>query len=345
MQRLRANFLGGQLDVTLNAADVIMSGTGVSRLPVITDGVNYMPISLNPDGEGGIDPEIAYVTSHAEGATTATIARGQENTAAQIHQAGYYWRHAPTAKDYAGRFFTGWGNASHYENDAVVHNGFLWLARRDTSTEPGENVFTPTTDVGGTAWSQNSCASVITSEVKLINSGVSDTATVASNETFINWDGATIEYDVQVSGTADHLEIGIFDGALEPTVVGSQGYTGVAGFWGMKLDIYNNLVYPMANGSSGTSFAYTPDTSGYEKWRLNFADNRDGTVTISCYRSGGSVLVVQRSVTAPTFEPFRLAVGARSGGQTGVFAVRGRPYILDNGVESDWRRITRVIDL
>lgn len=131
--RLRQNFLGGKVeDNPLSAVATTLTSAGLAYMSAVTS-TSHMPFVLDPDGIFG-EPEIAYVTAHTGGATTATIARGQEGTTARGHQRDVDWVHGPTTRD----FFSGckatmtgtvtianttstsipWAGASEYDTDA-----------------------------------------------------------------------------------------------------------------------------------------------------------------------------------------------------------------------------------
>lgn len=97
--RLRGNFLSGTVtDNPLLVGATTMNSAGLAALPVI-DATTHMAITFDPNGLAGA-PEIAYITAHAAGATTATIVRAREGTGARQHAALTAWMNAPTALDY-----------------------------------------------------------------------------------------------------------------------------------------------------------------------------------------------------------------------------------------------------
>jgi hypothetical protein len=96
--RLRMDFTEGNVDTLLGASDVTMHSIALAAMPVVA-GVDTLAIILDPDGTNGL-PEIVWVTAHTAAATTATILRHQESTAARIHPAGEFWTHGPTAMDF-----------------------------------------------------------------------------------------------------------------------------------------------------------------------------------------------------------------------------------------------------
>lgn len=100
-KRLRVNSIGGLIeDNPLTNAATTLTSAALAALPVV-DTTNHCAIVLDPDGIEGA-PEIAWITAHTAAATTATIARAQEDTGALQHSQGIPWVHAPTVKDYDG---------------------------------------------------------------------------------------------------------------------------------------------------------------------------------------------------------------------------------------------------
>lgn len=98
-KRIRALAVGGLVeDNPLGAAAVTLNSAGLAALPAV-GGTEHMPIILDPDGKFGA-PEIAYVTAHVVGATSATILRGQEQASggspARQHDRDVPWVHTPT---------------------------------------------------------------------------------------------------------------------------------------------------------------------------------------------------------------------------------------------------------
>lgn len=96
--RVRQNFLGGLVeDNPLTAGATVMNSASLAAMVAIGS-TQHMPIVLDPDGIYG-EPEIAYVTAHASGATTATILRSQEGSTARQHNRDTPWLHGTTNRD------------------------------------------------------------------------------------------------------------------------------------------------------------------------------------------------------------------------------------------------------
>lgn len=100
-QRHRQNFIGGLIeDNPLASGATTITSAALAAVDEVVLGTTYIPIVLDPDGIGGA-PEIAYITAHAASATTATISRAEESTAAREHKQDIRWVHGPTSADFA----------------------------------------------------------------------------------------------------------------------------------------------------------------------------------------------------------------------------------------------------
>lgn len=96
---VRTNFIGGLVENNpLLATDTALTSAALAAAPVV-DALSHCTIILDPDGVAG-PPEIAWITVHTSGATTATIQRAVESTSARDHLRDTPWIHAATAADY-----------------------------------------------------------------------------------------------------------------------------------------------------------------------------------------------------------------------------------------------------
>lgn len=112
-KRLRALAIGGLIeDNPLASGGTTLTSAGLAALPAIGT-TEHAAIVLDPDGMFGA-PEIAYVTAHTTGATTATITRGQESTTARQHDRDVPWIHGPTVKDFLGVIARQGGSATDW---------------------------------------------------------------------------------------------------------------------------------------------------------------------------------------------------------------------------------------
>lgn len=123
MSRLRYNNLGGTLGAALTGTGTTITfGAALTGIPTIA-APDYLPLLLEPPA--GATPsanfEIVWLTAYTAGATTGTILRGQEGTAAVAHASGVTWGHAPTAQD-----FKVTPPARAYRNAALSLTGNVW---------------------------------------------------------------------------------------------------------------------------------------------------------------------------------------------------------------------------
>lgn len=98
MVRLRENFQHGTLTAQLLIGGTTLDSAELASLQAVT-APDIAVLVLDPAGDDGA-PEIVHVTAHTGAATSATILRAQEGTAARQHEIGTVWEHSPTADDY-----------------------------------------------------------------------------------------------------------------------------------------------------------------------------------------------------------------------------------------------------
>lgn len=75
-----------------------VNSAAFASLPAI-GATQHLALVLDPTAVAGA-PEIVYVTAHTAAATSVTVVRGQEGTAARQHASGTIWRHAALVSDY-----------------------------------------------------------------------------------------------------------------------------------------------------------------------------------------------------------------------------------------------------
>lgn len=99
--RVRQNNLGGRVENNpLAVGDTSLTSSALAAA-VVVGATQHLPIILDPDGITGA-PEIAYITAHTAGATTATLLRGREGTTARQHRQDTEWIHGPLVTDQPG---------------------------------------------------------------------------------------------------------------------------------------------------------------------------------------------------------------------------------------------------
>lgn len=318
--------------VTFNGALKYAGGTAV---PTIAS-PDYLPVTVV--SVTGVVLDAFNITAYTAGATTATVIRAAEGYTALAHSSGAGLVHGPTALDISaaagggvvsGTYLGPWIAGAYKQRDVLSRDGVLYAALSDTSTTPTPvPLLLPTTPVGGAQWSRNSVSTYTADEVVLVN-GNGDTGSVISSETFTGFDGQELFFDISIAGGADEIQIGILD-AAQPVTSLSLGMNGVTGFWGASFDIWAGQVIPVINGTRTGGVNYSSSTGGSY---VTHSVKITGT-TMEIRRAGA--LVHTQTITAPTFSSFRLAVGARTGGVSGTFKVRGTP-----GVPATWQAIGR----
>lgn len=110
MARLRSDAQFGTLSAAATQNGVTLSSAQFAGLPVV-ESPDYLAITLDPEETGG-PAEIVWVTVHAAGSSSVTVARSEEGTAARSHGDGTKWAHAPTATDFEALALIGKTGAS-----------------------------------------------------------------------------------------------------------------------------------------------------------------------------------------------------------------------------------------
>lgn len=98
MSTIRENFISGTLTVEISDVDTTITSPALAYLPEVV-GPDVALITLDPFGQRG-RPEVVKVTAHAASATTATVTRAQEGTAARTHVVGTQWTHGAVASEW-----------------------------------------------------------------------------------------------------------------------------------------------------------------------------------------------------------------------------------------------------
>jgi microcystin-dependent protein len=95
---IRENFISGTLTVEITDVDTTITSPALAYLPEVV-APDVALVTLDPFGQRG-RPEIVKVTAHAASATTATVVRAQEGTAARAHVVGTLWTHGAVASEW-----------------------------------------------------------------------------------------------------------------------------------------------------------------------------------------------------------------------------------------------------
>lgn len=122
MVRLQSDLKFGALSAAAAAADTALSSPEFAALPVVAS-PDILAVTLDPGGSTGA-PEIVHVTAHTAGATTVTVVRGQEGTAARALDTGVRWAHSMTTEDFATKVDTA---------DVTETNSGSRIVRRDSA--------------------------------------------------------------------------------------------------------------------------------------------------------------------------------------------------------------------
>jgi hypothetical protein len=96
-RRRRYNaYSGNTTDNPLLVGALTFNSAGLAALPTVASN-EYLAITFGPLTT---TPEIAWITAHNFGQTTATILRGRETSTPSQWPAGTRWAHGPTTWDF-----------------------------------------------------------------------------------------------------------------------------------------------------------------------------------------------------------------------------------------------------
>jgi len=100
MATLYPNLKGGTItDNPLAIGATTINSAGFANLPVVT-APDFLWLTLDPDALVGA-PEIVKVTAHSSAATSVTVVRAQQSTAARSHNLAEVWNCVLTEQDLA----------------------------------------------------------------------------------------------------------------------------------------------------------------------------------------------------------------------------------------------------
>lgn len=144
-------------------------------------------------------------------------------------------------------------------------------------------------DITGAGWElNNTTGSVSGSYVELNNDSTSHTADVVySASTIPEWDGLELTVPLYYTNYADWIDIGIIDPAntteITDTTPGDPPFT--SGFWGVRLDIYNQRYGVITDGTqtSYLSTSIAPVTTPVY-FKVKFLDEGGGTWSLRVKR-------------------------------------------------------------
>lgn len=97
MATLWENGLSGTLSAGISNSDTTLSSAGFADLPAVSGG-DQLYLVLDADESAGAI-EVVTVTAHTASATTVTVSRGAQGSAARSHLSGTDWVHSVTAAD------------------------------------------------------------------------------------------------------------------------------------------------------------------------------------------------------------------------------------------------------
>lgn len=257
-----------------------------------------------------------------------------------------------------GGGFSAWTAGSYARGSIVSRGGYLWAANTATSQDP----CVVDGDVGSsTDWQFNLGAGAGLGQtagagVLLVNNVNATNSNCVSKTVRSGYFGSRLMTEVSLGGnaSADGYYFGILNGTLPATTGGTLHVT--AGFYGVFLDVFNNVIKLSVNGSiHATTVAYNKSAmcsagAQYDRWWLDFID-AGATMSVLLRRQGlinssGNVMATApdeyngiagwTGIAKPAFATdYRFALGAFTGGFNMRVHVRtGGTCILP--ITSDW---------
>lgn len=325
----------------LTVTTIVMNGTG---FPTVTLCNASPPTAVAPKGSLCIDV-----------------------TAPQLYQSGGTgtW----TAAGGGGGGLSEWSAGTYAANSIVTHTNCSWLfaAKSSTAVEPCWDLGDGTS---GALWAYNNVASTSNGVVTLIQNVNGQAANIISLGTWPSWQDKEVVVDAEITGSADALGIGIFNGSLSSTQAGAM----VTGSYGAELDMYNSQVQAIVNGgiAAGSQIPVrggwikNTGTLMFDRWYVDFHNDGLGHLFISLWRNhmqssqvdnpygpfdqsfGPNALkrdlLYTWNETVPSFSTFKVIVSARTGGANGLFKVN-KIQVRDVPGAGTWKSIAPIPDL
>lgn len=178
MAILYDNFVGGLIsDDPLTSGATTINSPGLANLSAVAS-PNLMWLVLDPDGVAGA-PEIVLVTEHTASATSATVIRGQQGTAARQHLLNTEWGNNWTGSD-ADTALT---SVLTTKGDVAVATGANAVAREAVGAD-GLILVADSAASTGRVWTNRDRAHIVTRDSSL--SIADNTATTISYTATVN---------------------------------------------------------------------------------------------------------------------------------------------------------------
>lgn len=194
--RIRRNNIGGvTTDNPLSNVATTINSPGFVDLPTV-DATSHLILVLDPLELAG-PAEIVRVTAHTAAASSCTIVRGAEGSAARTHTAGTTWYHGPVTSDTTEVLTSGTRPSVPYEgeliyetdtDDVFLYNGASWCRVYPARVSTRTNGAAVTTS--GTA-----------------ESTIASIAVAAQNFPYRIWISAQVFHSQTVAGDAFSLSI------------------------------------------------------------------------------------------------------------------------------------------
>lgn len=178
-------------------------------------------------------------------------------------------------------------------------------------------------------WQRNNVASATGGVVTLINWAGGSIATLIETDSTtyttpsVGGPPLVLSAELGISGSADEMIFGFLP-STTPATWNSDILWNAPGFYGVSLDIWNGpSIWCVDNGSGRTqqTWGIDPRSADFEWWIAVFTAISSTQMTIELRR--GATSVRTWTVSKPSYTAMHLAFGARTGGASGLWRVRG----------------------
>lgn len=265
-----------------------------------------------------------------------------------------------------------WAAGSYVAGQSVYRGPYVWSALTTTSEDPflvegnlGNNsdwTFVAS-GAAGTVQTPGASDGAPDGKILMINNVLGVNMTTYRQRVESGFLGKMIAVDLRLSGAADGVYFGVFDSSLAQT--NSNLEFASSGFYGVYIDIFNNRIENKINGTAGGNVGYingnsTNAGSAFTRWYLKMIQNGsnwdlevlrrawdaatgNGTLPYTAYSryQEDDLVPIARftNVARPSFTNWRMVIGSRTGGSSGIFEARAA-YIR-NIISGAWTAIAR----
>lgn len=251
-----------------------------------------------------------------------------------------------------------WTAGTYGVGQAVVRGPYSWMATTTTTEDPlvvegnlGSNADWTVNQSGGCGTVQSG------TQILLINNIGGCRAAAFRQSVNSGFLGKMLIADLSVSGSADWISFGVYDS----TASQAGNTTDTAGFYGVKIDLFNSQIVAVSAGAQVGTGVYsnaseTNAGNAFSRWYLSmiqngsnwdltlYRDTRVASTALSGYSNNAvpdlTPVAIITNVARPSFTNWRFVVGAGTGGSTGIFKVNGA--WVRNITSGNWTALSKL---